>query len=72
LPTWCPIPTDSRWAITRNSESWLGLLRNLVTCNLGLQIPSKPLTLDLMETFDLFSTRACYHQTTSLRIKWRE
>jgi hypothetical protein len=30
-------------------------------------VPSKPLTLDLMETLDLFFRRACYHQNASYR-----
>jgi hypothetical protein len=32
-------------------------------------IPSKPLTLDLMETLDFFFRRACYHRNASYRKK---
>jgi hypothetical protein len=31
------------------------------------KVPSKPLTLDLMETLDLFFRRACYHCNASYR-----
>jgi hypothetical protein len=31
------------------------------------ELPSKPLTLDHMETLDLFFRRACYHQKASYR-----
>jgi hypothetical protein len=34
---------------------------------LSRQVPSKPLTLDLMETLDLFFRRACYHWNASYR-----
>ncbi len=31
------------------------------------KLPSKPLTLDLMQTLDLFFTRVCYYQIASYR-----
>jgi hypothetical protein len=30
-------------------------------------LPSKPLTLDLMKTLDLFFRKACYHQNASYK-----
>ncbi len=38
-----------------------------VTTHWPKNIPSKPLTLDLMETLDLFFRRACYHWNVSHR-----
>ncbi len=62
------ISQENVWSF-HDVESWGAFtVRCLFHCTMQYKIlPSKPLTVDLKETLDLFFRRACYHWNASYR-----